>query len=127
MRLDKAWLKKWGPTIYDHVIRRGEISLLSPSGDALTINTASSYNCESSAYYCPTLRGQSSQRLPRFYLLDIDYLRAGSCLGLTFDQIAKELGKDEVWVASAFYGQVVLIEQLIHSPRLLLAGQIYAR
>ncbi|KAF4570972.1 hypothetical protein EYR36_008299 [Pleurotus pulmonarius] len=25
--------------------------------------------------------------------------------GLTFDQIAKELGKDEVWVASAFYGQ----------------------
>ncbi|ESK95903.1 cyanate hydratase [Moniliophthora roreri MCA 2997] len=25
--------------------------------------------------------------------------------GLTFEAIAKELGKDEVWVASAFYGQ----------------------
>ncbi|THV01064.1 Cyanase [Dendrothele bispora CBS 962.96] len=25
--------------------------------------------------------------------------------GLTFDALAKELGKDEVWVASAFYGQ----------------------
>lgn len=27
-------------------------------------------------------------------------------LGLTFDQIAKAIGKDEVWVAAAFYGQV---------------------
>ncbi|KAG6844693.1 hypothetical protein H0H87_004668 [Tephrocybe sp. NHM501043] len=26
--------------------------------------------------------------------------------GYTFDQIAKALGKDEVWVAAAFYGQV---------------------
>lgn len=26
--------------------------------------------------------------------------------GLTFDQIAKAIGKDEVWVAAAFYGQV---------------------
>jgi cyanate lyase len=26
--------------------------------------------------------------------------------GLTFDQIASEIGKDEVWVAAAFYGQV---------------------
>jgi len=26
--------------------------------------------------------------------------------GLTFDALAKELGKDEIWVASAFYGQV---------------------
>jgi len=25
--------------------------------------------------------------------------------GVTFEQIAKEVGKDEVWVASAFYGQ----------------------
>ncbi|KAJ7284435.1 cyanate lyase C-terminal domain-containing protein [Mycena rebaudengoi] len=25
--------------------------------------------------------------------------------GLTFDQIAKAIGKDEVWVAAAFYGQ----------------------
>ncbi|KAK7461936.1 Cyanate hydratase [Stygiomarasmius scandens] len=25
--------------------------------------------------------------------------------GLTFDALAKELGKDEIWVASAFYGQ----------------------
>ncbi|KAG5221455.1 Cyanate hydratase [Salix suchowensis] len=35
----------------------------------------------------------------------IDSLRTEPCLGLTFDQIAKELGKDEIWVASAFYGQ----------------------
>lgn len=29
------------------------------------------------------------------------------CLsGLTFEQIAKEVGKDEVYVAAAFYGQV---------------------
>jgi cyanate lyase len=27
--------------------------------------------------------------------------------GLSFDQIAKSVGKDEVWVASGFYGQVV--------------------
>lgn len=26
--------------------------------------------------------------------------------GLTFDQIAKEIGRDEVWLAAAFYGQV---------------------
>jgi cyanate lyase len=26
--------------------------------------------------------------------------------GLTFDQIAKAIGKDEIWVASGFYGQV---------------------
>ncbi|KZP09015.1 hypothetical protein FIBSPDRAFT_706250, partial [Athelia psychrophila] len=25
--------------------------------------------------------------------------------GLTFDEIAKALGRDEVWVAAAFYGQ----------------------
>jgi cyanate lyase len=28
--------------------------------------------------------------------------------GLTFDQIAKAIGRDEVWVAAAFYGQVNL-------------------
>ena len=27
-------------------------------------------------------------------------------MGLTFAQIANQLGKDEVWVAAAFYGQV---------------------
>jgi hypothetical protein len=27
-------------------------------------------------------------------------------LGLTFDEIAKAIGKDEVWTAAAFYGQV---------------------
>ena len=27
-------------------------------------------------------------------------------LGLTFDDIAKAIGRDEVWVAAAFYGQV---------------------
>lgn len=26
--------------------------------------------------------------------------------GLTFDEIAKSIGRDEVWVAAAFYGQV---------------------
>jgi len=26
--------------------------------------------------------------------------------GLSFDQIAKRIGKDEIWVAAAFYGQV---------------------
>ena len=26
--------------------------------------------------------------------------------GLTFDEVAKEIGRDEVWVAAAFYGQV---------------------
>lgn len=27
-------------------------------------------------------------------------------IGLTYEQIAKAIGKDEVWVAAAFYGQV---------------------
>ena len=27
-------------------------------------------------------------------------------IGLTFDQIAKAIGKNEVWLAAAFYGQV---------------------
>ena len=27
--------------------------------------------------------------------------------GLSFDQIAKQIGKDEIWVAAAFYGQVI--------------------
>jgi cyanate lyase len=26
--------------------------------------------------------------------------------GLSFDEIAKAIGKDEVWLAAAFYGQV---------------------
>lgn len=30
-------------------------------------------------------------------------------LGLTFDQIGKAIGKDEVWVASAFNGQVIYL------------------
>lgn len=29
-----------------------------------------------------------------------------SLSGLTFDQVAKVIGKDEVWVAAAFYAQV---------------------
>lgn len=39
--------------------------------------------------------------------------------GLTFDEIAKAIGKDEVWVAAAFYGQVsdpVSIYVLIPNP-----------
>ncbi|KAF9007513.1 cyanate lyase C-terminal domain-containing protein [Cyathus striatus] len=31
--------------------------------------------------------------------------------GLTFDQIAKEIGKDEVWLAAAFYGQAKFTEE----------------
>ncbi|KAF9550034.1 Cyanase [Agrocybe pediades] len=31
--------------------------------------------------------------------------------GLTFDQIAKEIGKDEVWLAAAFYGQAKFEEE----------------
>lgn len=27
-------------------------------------------------------------------------------IGLTFDQIAQAIGKNEVWLAAAFYGQV---------------------
>jgi len=27
-------------------------------------------------------------------------------IGLTFDQIAQAIGRDEIWVAAAFYGQV---------------------
>jgi cyanate lyase len=30
------------------------------------------------------------------------------CAGLTFDDIAKAIGRDEVWTAAAFYGQVRL-------------------
>jgi len=30
--------------------------------------------------------------------------------GLTFDQIAQKIGKDEVWVAAAFYGQAKFTE-----------------
>ncbi|KAF8636794.1 hypothetical protein AX17_003256 [Amanita inopinata Kibby_2008] len=30
--------------------------------------------------------------------------------GLTFDQIAKAIGKDEVWLAAAFYGQAKFTE-----------------
>ncbi|PPQ63570.1 hypothetical protein CVT24_004867 [Panaeolus cyanescens] len=31
--------------------------------------------------------------------------------GLSFDQIAKEIGKDEVWLAAAFYGQAKFTEE----------------
>ncbi|EJD06389.1 Cyanase [Fomitiporia mediterranea MF3/22] len=35
--------------------------------------------------------------------------------GLTFEQIAKEVGKDEVWIAAAFYGQAKLTPELIEA------------
>ncbi|KLO06830.1 Cyanase [Schizopora paradoxa] len=35
--------------------------------------------------------------------------------GLTFDQIAKAIGKDEVWVAAAFYGQAKMSPEEIAS------------
>ncbi|KAG6888789.1 hypothetical protein C0995_005974 [Termitomyces sp. Mi166 len=40
--------------------------------------------------------------------------------GMTFDQIAKALGKDEVWVAAAFYGQAKFTsEELTRLSRIL--------
>lgn len=33
-------------------------------------------------------------------------VNANCVLGLTFDNVAKAIGRDEVWVAAAFYGQV---------------------
>ncbi|KAI5120199.1 hypothetical protein M0805_006305 [Coniferiporia weirii] len=40
--------------------------------------------------------------------------------GLSFEQIGKSLGKDEVWVASAFYGQAKLTEDQIEALASLL-------
>lgn len=34
------------------------------------------------------------------------FFEAKARKGLTFDDIAKQIGKDEIWLASAFYGQV---------------------
>ena len=53
------------------------------------------------------LRGQGAQRssmvvLSRSTCTHRRMLR----IGLTFDEIAKAVGRDEVWVAAAFYGQV---------------------
>jgi cyanate lyase len=33
-------------------------------------------------------------------------LKTNDCEGLTFEQIAQAMNKDEVWVAALFYGQV---------------------
>jgi cyanate lyase len=34
------------------------------------------------------------------------FFEAKARKGLSFDAIAKQIGKDEVWLAAAFYGQV---------------------
>ncbi|KIK52679.1 hypothetical protein GYMLUDRAFT_49829 [Collybiopsis luxurians FD-317 M1] len=51
-------------------------------------------------------------------------LEAKAKKGLTFDAIGKAIGKDEVWVASAFYGQAKLsaediqkLSQLLEIPQ----------
>ncbi|KAJ7879364.1 cyanate lyase C-terminal domain-containing protein [Mycena leptocephala] len=52
------------------------------------------------------------------------------CAGLTFDDIAKAIGRDEVWTAAAFYGQVRLFPPLSSACRNFVnsyPGQIYAR
>lgn len=38
--------------------------------------------------------------------INVTLFQAKARKGLTFDQLAKEIGKDEVWLAAAFYGQV---------------------
>jgi hypothetical protein len=35
-----------------------------------------------------------------------DLIISAGTIGLTFDQIAKAIGRNEVWLAAAFYGQV---------------------
>jgi cyanate lyase len=35
-----------------------------------------------------------------------DLIISATTIGLTFDQIAKAIGRNEVWLAAAFYGQV---------------------
>jgi len=56
-------------------------------------------------------------------------LEAKAKKGLTFDQIGKAIGKDEVWVASAFYGQAKFnaeelqkLSQVLDIPHADLAG-----
>ncbi|KAF9448545.1 Cyanase [Macrolepiota fuliginosa MF-IS2] len=47
-------------------------------------------------------------------------LEAKARKGLTFDNIAKAIGKDEVWVAAAFYGQAKFTaEELLQVSELL--------
>ncbi|KDR78736.1 hypothetical protein GALMADRAFT_137747 [Galerina marginata CBS 339.88] len=46
--------------------------------------------------------------LPPFSAL---FFEAKAKKGLTFEQIAKELGKSEVWVAAGFYGQAKFTEE----------------
>ena len=36
----------------------------------------------------------------------ISFIISTGTIGLTFDQIAKAIGRNEVWLAAAFYGQV---------------------
>ena len=37
-------------------------------------------------------------------------------IGLTFDEIAKAIGKNEVWLAAAFYGQVRKVSGSLNQP-----------
>ncbi|KAI0277522.1 Cyanase [Russula aff. rugulosa BPL654] len=41
--------------------------------------------------------------------------RAKAQLGLTFEQIAQAMNKDEVWVAALFYGQAKASEEELHA------------
>lgn len=43
--------------------------------------------------------------------INVALFEAKAAKGLTFDQIAREVGKDEVWLAAAFYGQAKFSEE----------------
>jgi len=58
----------------------------------------------------PTTGNSPFADLPPIYAM---LAEAKAEKGLTFDQIAKAIGKDEVWVASAFYGQAKLSAEQI--------------
>jgi cyanate lyase len=48
-------------------------------------------------------------------------------VGLTFDQIAKAIGRNEVWLAAAFYGQVRNFQTLAQYIISYGSGKIYHR
>ena len=47
--------------------------------------------------------------------------------GFSFDQIAKTIGQDEIWLAAAFYGQVCNRKRLDGHLLEFLSGQVYKR
>jgi len=49
--------------------------------------------------------------VPPWPPINVALFQAKARKGLTFDQIATEIGKDEVWLAAAFYGQAKFLEE----------------